>query len=192
MGQKLLIALAFSYLFVLGCKKKKEIMEELPSYAMGSIANLKIGSTVLPAPNRKLSILGLKRNVNGCQYSDNFSLIIAHSSLNGSYVEDIGISNLSPKKLGIQKVVEDPLAQCDTIVYANFFIGKPDFILYKYEPLKKATNTITLSSYDSKTKEVAGTFDITFVNIWGTPESRLTYPDTIRIHDCQFKTVINE
>lgn len=194
MGQKLLIVLVFSYFFILGCKKKKEIIDELPAYVTGSITNLKIGNSVLPAPDRKLSILGLKRNVSGCQYGDNFSLSIKHSSLNGSYVENIDITNIPlTQKLGVNKVFPaDWTAQCDTTIFANIYIGSPDFIRYIYEPLKKATNTITLSSYDSKTKEVAGTFDITFVNIWGTPESRLTYPDTIRIHDCQFKTVINE
>jgi hypothetical protein len=190
--KRLLMLSIFFYLLVLGCKKKEENNEQAPVYVKGSISNLKIGNTILPAPNRTLTVVGVKMNVNGCQYSDNFSLIIKHSSLSGSYVEDIDISNLSPKKLGIQKIVEDAFIQCDTVVFANFYIGSPDFVNYRYLPLRKAANTITLSNYDSKTKEISGTFDITFVNVFGTPDSRLIYPDTIRIHDCQFKTVINE
>lgn len=194
MVRKLLVILVFSHLFILGCKKKKETMDELPNYTMGNITNLKIGNTTLPAPNRTLSVLGLKRNITGCQYVNNFSLFIKHSSLNGGYVENIIITNIPlTQKLGVNKVVlGDLTTQCDTIISADVYIGNPDFIWYRYEPLRKAANTITLSSYDSKTKEVSGTFDITFLNVFGTPDSRLTYPDTIRIHDCQFKTVIND
>jgi hypothetical protein len=192
MGQKLLTVLVVSYLFFGGCKEKEEIIDDKPVYTQGTISSFKIDDLLLPKSNMNLSIFAAKENTKDCQYTDNFSLFIKHSSPTGSYVEKINISNLSPQRLGMRKVFTTYVTRCDTTIYSAISIGNPDFVWYIYEPLKKATNTITLSSYDSKTKEISGTFDITFVNIWGTPDSRLTYPDTIRLHDCQFKTVIND
>ena len=159
---------------------------------MGEISNLSIGNTFLPTPNKVLNIFALKSKIVGCQFTENYSLFIKHTSQNGGYVEQIVIGNLSPQKTGVNKVFEAGTVACDTTIYVSMWIGGSDFIQYVYDPLKSASSTITLSAYNSATKEVSGTFDMTLVNTWGTAESRKIYPDTISIRGAKFKAIIND
>ena len=189
---KKVLLFIFISLFVLSCRKKTVVEDEFPKYKMGEISNLSIGNTVLPKSNMNLSIYALKSKASWCQYPDNYSLFIKHTSQNGSYEEKIIISNLSTQKAGTQKIFESGGLACDTIVETQMYIGNPDFIWHQYIPLKKVNSTITLYAYNSATKEVSGTFDMTLVNTWATADSRKIYPDTVSIRGAKFKAIIND
>ncbi len=192
MKKTLFFCVLITSLFVLSCKKKKIQEEDLPNYTMGSISGLRVGDTLLPKADMNLTIFALRPNISGCPYSDNYTLHISHKAKTHEYNEKIIISNISLKKTGIHKVITNTTTNCDSLIDAAIYIGGSDFIWYRYYPAKNANNTITLSGYNATTKEVSGTFDITFANFWGTPESRKIYPDTIRLHQCEFKAIINE
>lgn len=182
-----------AFVFILSCKKKNKQEEALPdNYTMGSISGLRVGDTLLPKSDMNLTIFALRPNISGCPYNDNYTLHISHKAKTHEYEEKITISDISLKKTGIHKVVTNTANNCDSLISAAIYIGGSDFTWYRYYPLKNANNTITLSAYNAATKEVSGTFDITFANSWGTPKSRETYPDTIRLHKCAFKAIINE
>jgi hypothetical protein len=178
-------------LAILGCKKKKNVEEGLPTYTMGSIG-LTVDDMILPKKDMNLTVFALRPNISGCQFSDNYTLHIQHKAHTHEYVEKIILSHISPKKVGPQKVITNITNNCDSVVSAAIYIGGSDFTWFRYYPLNKANNTITLNAYNAATKEVSGTFDITFANAWGTPESRKFYFDTIRLHKCAFRAVINE
>ncbi len=192
MKKTLFFCALITSLFALSCKKKKIQEEDLPNYTMGSITGLRVGDTLLPKVNMNLTIVAIRSKVSGCPYNDNYTLDINHKAKTNEYNEGIIISNISPEKTGVQKVFSLQPTNCDTLIDAAMYIGGSDFVLYRYYPAKNANNTITLSGYNATTKEVSGTFDITFANFWGTPESRKIYPDTIRLHQCEFKAIINE
>lgn len=76
----------------------------------------------------------------------------------------------------------------DTLIGARYFYVDHDVVYGVYKVLESdSTNAITISSYDSVSREIKGSFNVTFV-----PE-HLPYPgapDTIRFRNGWFHTKI--
>ena len=136
--------------------------------------------------------LGKKSNIANCPYTNNYDLFIEQKVNIGYYHERIGFSNLSTDKKGIFQIFSPNQLTCDSIVNVLASTADGDKVLNFYKPLRGQKNTITLTEYNKSTKEVSGTFDITLLIDFGTLDSRAIYPDTIRLYNCQFKTVIND
>ncbi|MFN0214141.1 MAG: hypothetical protein ACKVT2_07780 [Saprospiraceae bacterium] len=78
----------------------------------------------------------------------------------------------------------------DGLVGAHYFILDDDVILGNYKVLESDSSSyITLMSYDSISRELKGTFDITFI-VDHRPDA--SYPDTIRFRNGQFHTRLND
>jgi len=74
----------------------------------------------------------------------------------------------------------------DGLVGAHYFVLDDDVILGNYAVLESDSSSfITLTSYDSISKELKGVFDITFI-VDNRPNA--SYPDTIRFRNGQFHT----
>jgi hypothetical protein len=185
----LILAICLFCLFAYGCKKKTP-GDVLPVYEYGTISGLQANNGSFSKSDMTLSVLAKKSHIVGCG-SENYDLIIEQKSKSNYYREKIFIGDLSLSKKGAIPVSYS-LKTCDSLPYATIYIGDDDFRWSTYYPLKSQKNTITLSEYNKNTKEISGTFDITLVIDFGTPDSRTRYPDTVRLHDCQFKEIIND
>jgi len=90
--------------------------------------------------------------------------------------------------MGTYPVLDNPPQLRDSVERAKYYYLDQDVLYGVYKVLESdTTNAITISSYDSVSREIKGTFNVTFV-----PE-HLPYPgapDTIRFRNGQFHTKI--
>ncbi|MFN0174843.1 MAG: hypothetical protein ACKVU0_09375 [Saprospiraceae bacterium] len=78
----------------------------------------------------------------------------------------------------------------DGLVGAHYFILDDDVILGNYLLLESdSTSFITLTSFDSTSRELRGTFDVTLI-VDHRPDP--SYPDTIRFRNGQFHTKLKD
>ncbi len=78
----------------------------------------------------------------------------------------------------------------DGLAGAHYFILEDDIILGNYTVLESDSSSfITLTSYDSTSKELKGIFDITFI-VDHRPNA--SYPDTIRFRNGRFHTRLKD
>lgn len=66
-------------------------------------------------------------------------------------------------------------------------VGCDSYNIYEPDSLQ---NYITITSFNSQTKEIRGTFQTTYLIDQSTPKCRTTAPDTIRIKNGEFYTKI--
>lgn len=78
----------------------------------------------------------------------------------------------------------------DGLVGAHYFILDDDVILGAYTVLESDSSSfITLTSYDSISKELKGVFDVTFIVNF---RPNASYPDTMRFRNGQFHTRLKD
>ncbi|MDX1913760.1 MAG: hypothetical protein SFV22_19850 [Saprospiraceae bacterium] len=77
----------------------------------------------------------------------------------------------------------------DGLVGAHYFILDDDVLIGSYKVVEDSTSFITLTSYDSTSRELKGIFEATFV-VEHRPDP--TYPDTIRFRNGHFHTRLKD
>lgn len=123
-----------------------------------------------------------------------YAIVVEHYAKNDSLWEKIYIGGLSPNKVG-----KFPLlyrngglgSPCDSVPEASFELSREDLGIAAYVVLNKSDSYINIESFNTSTKEVKGTFDITFVANGTSAESRKIYPDTVRFNGAKFTAIIN-
>ena len=120
------------------------------------------------------------------------------------YYNDAGIRNKSLSIANIpladaRYVIQDlPLTgqSCSQdIVYGLFSlpIGDGDIVGDYYTPIKDANNYITITSYDTRKREIRGTFEISLAynELEGYGRKVLDAPDTVRFTEGEFRIVLD-
>ena len=79
---------------------------------------------------------------------------------------------------------------CETQPGAHLFLAASDgdVLVGVYKTLLSVENSVTITSYNTSTGDVEGTFDITFVKDFLSPGYYTNYPDTVRFSGGTFKT----
>lgn len=184
------------FLVILGCSKCKE---EVNPYA-GDIENLEMnGRPWKRFDGWKAEVYaGSAISAFACYPKDNpdslFQFSIYYDTQDHYNREALIISDLKPR-IGVQKIFKkrQDINGCPPfdVPSAGFYLSAEDgdVSVGDYDIFEKADNFINITSFDKKTNEMRGTFDVTF-----TVSSRLaylkdSYPDTLRFHNGQFKTI---
>ena len=116
-------------------------------------------------------------------------VLIAMDSVSNGYYVTKGLNFYRiPLRVGTYPVLDNPPQIRDSVERAKYYYLDYDVLYGVYKVLESdTTNAITISSYDSVSREIKGSFNVTFV-----PE-HLPYPgapDTIRFRNGQFHTKI--
>ncbi len=106
--------------------------------------------------------------------------------------ESIGIASI-PMKIGkfiFPAEADIALPSCSPVLIASIFLHEADgdAIAGIYTRLPNVESSVTISSYDTISGDVRGTFDITFFKHYKTPGYYNNYPDTVRFSGGQFHT----
>jgi hypothetical protein len=123
-----------------------------------------------------------------------YAIIITHDAKNDTLRERIYIGGLSFNKTGKIPLTYRLLDNsCDSIATANFGLENSggDVTIGEYYLPKKSESFINIESYDATSKEIKGTFDITFVADGTSERVRRIYPDTVRFDKAKFSVIIN-
>jgi len=171
---------------VYGCKKK----DVGPVY--GEVSTFYANGRLTPREGFDLTIRAVTDKVK-CMESY-YAFILTHNAKNDSLREEIHIYGLSFNKTGkIPLTYRFPDNSCDSIPTASFSMtgSDGDVTIAYYLVSKKSASYINIDSYEINTKEVKGTFDITFVADGTSARTRAIYPDTIRFTGAKFTTRIN-
>jgi hypothetical protein len=164
-----------------GCKKS----QEEPYW--GEISNFNNNGKPFLRDNMDLTIFARPEKVRNCSLN-NFGIHIQHKERQGVLSEWLDIGKLIIGKTGKFQLTPDNGIACDTIPSAHFsMVIGGDVIVASYALMKKADNTLTIESYDPKTQEMQGRFDMTLVENGTSETSRKIYPDTLRFTDAKFK-----
>lgn len=112
-------------------------------------------------------------------------------STNGRLRQELTLSKI-PYGTGRHFIIPSRYYDCeeDDPVYGTFFPMDDDVINGFYDPLNAAHNYVEIYEYNSKTQEIKGRFQITFVRKKRGEVPVL--PDTIRITNGLFHTRINK
>ena len=80
--------------------------------------------------------------------------------------------------------------ECHYVPDAIIFLAaeEGDALVGTYAPLHSVENSVTITSYNSSSGDVSGTFDITFIKRDLSPYYYSNYTDTVRFSGGQFKT----
>ena len=80
--------------------------------------------------------------------------------------------------------------ECHYVPDAIIFLAaeEGDALVGTYAPLHSVENSVTITSYNSSSGDVSGTFDITFIKRDLSPGYYSNYTDTVRFSGGQFKT----
>jgi hypothetical protein len=175
----------YGLLLLLGCKKK----HERPTY--GQISAFYVNGKSLPRDGYELSVLASQTGTKNCS-TPHYAISSNHNAKNGFLQEQIYISGLPHNKIGkIPLTYRPPHNSCDSIPTAVFLMSEVDLTIGEYVLLRSADSFINIESYNTQTKEVKGTFDVTFVENGTSTVSRGIYPDTIRFDRAKFSAIIN-
>ena len=175
-------------LFFFGCKKK----DMTPTYIYGDISSFYANGRLTPREGFDLKIRAVM-NIDRCK-EPYYGLIVDHTAKFDTLREKISVHELSLNRLGKIPLLYKPIGTfCDSISTARFYMsgGDGDVQIGIYVISKKAESFVNIESYDTKTKEVKGTFDITFVAEGTSVRTRAIYPDTIRFSGAKFSAFIN-
>ena len=186
-----ILVLCVLIFFTYACKKKNQEPAQ-PEYQFGNITGLKVNDTLFSKKGMTLTVLARKSNIQHCLFSNIYSLTIEQKSNTNNFREKFTFGDLSTDRKGVFQISSSNQSVCDSTVSLLGSIADGDHVLNFYNPMRGQKNTITLAEYNKSTKEISGTFDVTLLIDFGTPYSRVTYPDTIRLYNCQFKTVLND
>ena len=176
----------YSLLVLFSCKKKEV------GLLYGEIAPFYVNQQLIPRAGFNLNVFASE--LNKICPKPHYAIVVEHYAKNDSLWEKIYIGGLSPNKIGKfpllyrNVVVGNP---CDSVPEASFGLSYQDLGIASYVILNKSDSYINIESFNASTKEVKGTFDITFVANGTSAESRMIYPDTIRFSGAKFKAWVN-
>lgn len=163
-------------LAILACKKDPPTPEK-PPVTWGTVSAEKNGVAWVASPTASLHTKFPNLLNIGFLIFDPF----------GFQTEDCGIVKV-PAVPGTYALHETSIQENDSLVGANFFYVDYDLILGYYNVLEADSSSfITISSYDPKTGEVKGSFDILF-SVAQRPFPAA--PDTLRLRKGVFHTKI--
>ncbi len=186
MKNKLLVV-GLVFFGLLACRKRTPV--ELPSDTYGTMENLLVNGKSWARPNMVLKLGGgIKRN---CPNRDTYSIYLTNESqVNDSLTENMYIDNLKIGQTGKINISSRSNGQsCDTVPYAAFLliVGK-DFIEGGYRPDPRKDNYLQIDTYNPDKREIAGKFNITFLNeSFPNPFTDRLYGDTVIFNDVRFK-----
>lgn len=169
------------YLFALivyffSCKEEIPPAEEAHVY-WGTINVEKNGTTWVASPS--VSIHSKLR--------DRLNLSFTSFDMYGFKNEKCSIFKV-PSYPGTYVLQNTSIQENDSLIGSNYFFVDYDLILGYYNVLEAdSSNFVTVLSYDTLSKEVKGTFDITFI-VAQRPYAGA--PDTIRLHNGVFHTKV--
>lgn len=169
--RQILISLMFLVFFE-ACKKNTDPKPSLPEGYFGEVVTERNGKKWTGYTACWIDIIDQK-NIN----------INLDSFENGYFLRESLTLYTIPPKTGTYKVYR--LAPSKTKLHSSFGVWEGDLPLGEYEILEadSATNTVTLSTYDTLSKEIKGTFNLSFIV---TDKPYPTYPDTIRLKNGKF------
>ena len=173
-------------LMLFGCKKKET------GLLYGEISPFYVNQQLMPRAAFNLNVFAMELN-KVCP-KPHYAIVVEHYAKNDSLWEKIDIGGLSPNKTGKFPLLYRNGAfgnACDSVPNASFVLSYQDVVIALYVVLNKSDSYINIESFNTSTKEVKGTFDITFVANGTSEESRMIYPDTIRFSGAKFKAWIN-
>lgn len=155
------------------CKKNEpNTPPPLPSSFWGDASAQKNGKPWTANPSCWIDIVD-KKTIN----------IELDSFLNGYYLTETLFFEGVPPKTGTYKVLKWTFPK-DGNLNADLTYSDADLALGDYDILETdSTNYLTLSSYDTLSKEIKGSFNLTFI-VHKRPYSNA--PDTIRFRDGKF------
>lgn len=106
--------------------------------------------------------------------------------------ESIGIGSIPMKegKFIFPAAADITLPTCSPVIITAIFLHEADgdAIAGIYTRLPNVESSVTISSYDTISGDVRGTFDITFFKHYKTPGYYDNYPDTVRFNGGTFHT----
>lgn len=181
------IIFIYTLLMLFSCKKKEV------GLFYGEISPFYVNQQLIPRAGFNLNVFASELN-KVCP-KPHYAIIVEHYAKNDSLWEKIYIGGLSPNKIG-----KFPLlyrngglgSPCDSVPEASFLLSREDLVIALYYVVQnKSDSYINIESFDASTKEVKGTFDITFVANSTSEASRRIYPDTLRFNGAKFKAVVN-
>jgi hypothetical protein len=99
-----------------------------------------------------------------------------------------------PLQPGIYEIINRISYHCDDAdpAYGEFMTitADGDVLEDEYNVVETEDNFLRIDSYDSRTKEIKGSFEVTFVIQYRSPASESPLPDTLRFTDAVFHTKI--
>lgn len=106
--------------------------------------------------------------------------------------ESIAIGGIPLKqgKFSFPNKSRNPLTTCDSTLFAGIILKglDGDVVVGYYNQLLNVNNSITIEAFDSISRSVSGTFDITFVKDSKNNSYYPNYTDTIRFTNGHFNT----
>ncbi len=187
------IILIYGLLLLFSCKKK-EVAPTTTRPIDGQIGSFYANGGLMPREGFDLVIWALDNKRKDCPLPK-YDLVVYHHAKNDSLREQINISGIPYNKTGNIPIqyTDYNYNPCDNITTATFAISGSDgdVLIGNYVTLKKSNSFINIETYDANTKEIKGTFDITFVADGTSERTRAIYPDTIRFDKAKFTVRIN-
>lgn len=121
------------------------------------------------------------------KFSDRLDIIIDSLDENGLVWEALSFYKV-PSRSGTYRIFDTTSQEQDSLVGSRFYYVEVDILYGVYIVLEADSSSfITLTSYDTVSKEVKGTFDVTFIKgVKPYPDA----PDTIRLRNGNFHTKV--
>ncbi|MBK7938463.1 MAG: hypothetical protein IPJ82_15890 [Lewinellaceae bacterium] len=173
---KTLCKLLLFVFFISSCKKEQKTPQQQYPY-WGEVTLVKNGNTwkgqPFAATNKKLV--------------DRLDIIIDSLDIYGNSWEALSFYKV-PRLPGMYRVFNTTSQKQDSLVGSAFYYLEADILYGVYDILEvDSSSFITLISYDTVTKEIKGTFDVTFIaGIKPYPSA----PDTLRLRNGTFHTKV--
>jgi hypothetical protein len=170
---KELIFIVIVLTIIASCNKKEPIIDNSPYWGEMSVS--KNISNWVGKPYAVNTING----ING------LSIIIDSVDIFNILRESISFTKI-PLMLGKYQIFDIVPQANDSIPGAIYGIWEDDILTGIYKVLESDSSSfVALTSFDSLSKEVKGTFDLTFISV---RKPHPSYPDTVRFRDGVFHT----
>ncbi len=183
--------LYFILFFLFSCKKESNTL--VSKYWWGEVTGVTLNGSSWPSQKDwNIKIAGRKFDTTAnCNFRAG-SVLIATYQGNDLWRETIGIGAI-PLKVG--KFIftnNDPINNLPgtCLLGATLFLSTADgdADVGDYVSTTGIESSVTISSYDTITSEVRGSFDITFVKKYRSSDYYTNYTDTVRFNNGQFHT----
>jgi hypothetical protein len=166
------------FCFASSCDKNEEPIPEKEFFFWGETTALQNGESWEACPFSDFDLAD----------GEKFNLVSDVLINNNFLVESLGFIKI-PFSLGTYTVTSELPINNNEQVGGFFSFQHDDEIRAGYEVTEADnSNFLTITSYDSTTLELKGTFDLTFLKTSGSSE----YPDTVRFTNGEFHTKIIE
>jgi hypothetical protein len=168
---KIAIYLVLTFTAIVSCHKKEPFIDNSPYW--GELSLLKNNMKWVGKPFAEKDLL------------KGFGLELDSLDIFGVRRESISFTKI-PYKTGTFALNNTIPQNDDSLIGAGYFIVDDDVSLGNYLVLESDSSSfITITSYDSLSNEIKGTFDATFI-VEQKPDA--SYPDTVRFRNGVFHT----